>query len=262
LKRPIAFLAEIGFTTRPSREVAGSLLDLGYDTIEWTMAHLSDLTEPACAIACQQDFVTNPVEGLIRTREAIQVAADHGIPVVNVVTGPNLWEPGAEARYDEKAWNDSLQALEAACAYAEPLGVSIGLEGCWGTLAHNEETMNRALEAVPCSVNLDPSHFVMEDDDIPSLVRAWGDRIVHVHLKDGFGQPGAEGTDFIFCMLGEGKVPWKEFFQALDEVEYTGPLSVEFEAYRYLDQILDNDPVAAAALSMQQVRALLPESDL
>jgi sugar phosphate isomerase/epimerase len=242
----------------PASDVATAITGAGYDSVEWTMAHLDTFVDPACAIACQQDLVTDPVGGLERTKRAIAVAAERDVPTVNVLTGPNLWEEGADARRDEKAWADSLRALEAACAYAEPLGVDVALEPCWGSLAHDAETFARALEEVPCKVNLDPSHFVMEGDDIPAVVRQWGDRIVHVHLKDAFGRPGLEGDDFLFCLLGEGMVPWPEFFAALDDVEYTGPLSVEFEAYRYLDQVLDGDPARAAALAMEQVRALVP----
>lgn len=258
MKRPLAFLAEIGFADMPAPAVADAITAAGYDSVEWTMAHLETFVQPACAIACQQDLVTDPVGGLEKTKRAIQVAAERGVPTVNVLTGPNLWEEGAEARYDEEAWADSLRALEAACAYALPLGVDVALEPCWGTLAHDAETFARALEAVPCKINLDPSHFVMEEVDIPAVVRRWGDRIVHVHLKDAFGQPGMEGEDFLFCLLGEGKVPWPEFFAALDDVGYAGPLSVEFEAYRYLGQVLDGDPARAAALAMEQVRALVP----
>ncbi len=88
-------------------------------------------------------------------------------------------------------------------------------------------------------------------------MRRWGDRIAHVHLKDAFGRPGQDGEDFIFCLLGEGCVPWAEFFTALDEVSYEGPLSVEFEAYRYYEQVLGSDPEAAARLARTQVDALL-----
>lgn len=258
MKRPIAFLAEIGFASMPAPEVAEAILGAGYDSVEWTMAHLDSFVDPACAIACQQDLVTDPVGGLEKTKRAIEVAADRGVPTVNVLTGPNLWEEGAEARYDEKAWADSLRALEAACAHAEPLEVNVALEPCWGTLAHDAETLEKAVLEVPCKINLDPSHFVMEGDDIPAIIRHWGDRIVHVHLKDAFGTPGIEGEDFLFCLLGEGKVPWPEVFSALDDVRYAGPLSVEFEAYRYLEQVLDGDPAKAATLAMEQVRALVP----
>ena len=71
-----------------------------------------------------------------------------------------------------------------------------------------------------------------------------------------FGRPGRDGEDFIFCLLGEGNVPWPEVFAALDQVGYEGALSVEFEAYRYYEQVLGNDPVAAAKLARGQVAAL------
>ena len=185
MPRPIAFLAEIGFADMPAAGVAETILEAGYDSIEWTMAHLDSFVEPACAIACQQDLVTDPEGGLELTKQAIRVAAERGVPTVNVLTGPNLWEEGAIPRYDEAAWADALRCLEAACEVAEPLGVDVALEPCWGTLAHNAETFARALEEVPTKVNLDPSHFVMEGDDIPGIVRRWGDRIVHVHLVTG-----------------------------------------------------------------------------
>ena len=98
----------------------------------------------------------------------------------------------------------------------------------------------------------------MSGDDIPALVRALVPRIARVHLKDDFGVPGMEGEDFHFCLLGEGRVPWPELFAALDEIGYAGALSVEFEAYRYYEQVLGADPVAAARLALEQVRALVP----
>jgi len=258
MKRDISFLAELGFVDMEAAEVADSLLGVGYDTIEWSMAHLDTFVDPACAIACQQDLAMDPVGGLSRTKRAIEVASDRGVPTVNVLTGPNLWEDGAQPRYDEATWFAVLGALDAACSYAEPLGVAVALEACWGTLAYDQSTLARVLDAVPCMLLLDPSHFVMEGNDSPAIVREWGERLAHVHLKDAFGKAGSDGEDFLFCMLGEGKVPWPELFVALDEVGYSGPLSVEFEAYGYLEQVLHGDPVRAAALALEQVRALVP----
>lgn len=257
MKRDISFLAELGFVDMPASEVAAVLLDLGYDSIEWSMAHLDSFVEPACAIACQQDLATDPVGGLAVTKRAIEVAAERGVPTVNVLTGPNLWEDGAQPRYDEQTWAAALGALEAACSHAEPLGVDVALEPCWGSLVHDAATLERAMNEVPCMLNLDPSHFVMEGNDSPAIVRQWKDRLVHVHLKDAFGTSGHEGEDFLFCMLGEGKVPWSAFIGALDDVGYDGPLSVEFEAYGYLEQVLHGDPRRAAALAMEQVQGLL-----
>jgi sugar phosphate isomerase/epimerase len=257
--RPIGFIAALGYEDMPAAAVAGSLREAGYDGVEWTMAHADDLREPALALACQQDLVSGGEAALATTIAAVERASEAGIELVNVVTGPNLWEPGARRRDDEGSWRAALDGLEVACRRGEELGVTIGFEPCWGTLAHDGATAERVLDAVPVAITFDPSHFVMTGEDIPALARRWGERIVHVHLKDAFGRPGIDGEDFIFCMLGEGGVPWAELFDALDEVGFAGAMSVEFESYSYYEQILGGDPAAAAALARGQVAALLAD---
>ena len=74
------------------------------------------------------------------------------------------------------------------------------------------------------------------------FVREFGDRIVHVHIKDAalrlngqrsvlgghlaFGNPG-RGWDF--RSPGRGDVNFEALIRALNDVGYTGPLSVEWE---------------------------------
>ncbi|MBK5111682.1 MAG: sugar phosphate isomerase/epimerase [Thermoleophilia bacterium] len=252
----ISFIAALDFASRPAAEVRGSLLGAGYDSVEWTMAHVDEMLAPASALACQQDLASGGESAVAITIEAIQKASDAGVGTVNVLTGPNLWEKGARPDHDERAWTQALNGLDLICTEGALRDVRIGLEPCWGNLAHSAETTQRILEAVPVSVTFDPSHFVMTDDPIPELIESWGDRIIHFHLKDAFGREGMDGEDFIFCLLGEGEVPWPETFAALEKIGYEGPMSVEFEAYRYYEQILGSDPEAAAALAMEQVRAL------
>ena len=256
-RRRLGFIAGLGFEERTAESVADSLIEIGYDGVEWTMAHLDEMRQPALALACQQDLVGGGEAALDRSLAAIERAHESGVAVVDVVTGPNLWEPGAERRRDEAAWSLALRSLEAICERAATLGVGVGLEPCWGTLADDAEGARRVLDAVAVGVTLDPSHFVMTGDDAADLVREWGERIVNVHLKDAFGRPGTEGEDFIFCLLGEGRVRWPQFFAALDEIDYRGSLIVEFEAYAYYEQVLGGDPEAAARLAFGQVEALL-----
>ncbi len=259
MTREISFIAALDYEERPAAEVLESLLEAGYDSVEWTMAHADELLSPASALACQMDLVTGGEAAVEETFRGIEAAAGAGIGVVNVLTGPNLWEEGAVERGDDEAWSIALGALERIVARGEEAGVKIGFEPCWGTLARDAESAQRVLDAVPVSVTFDPSHFVMTGDPIPDLIERWGERIVHFHLKDAFGRPGMDGEDFIFCMLGEGKVPWPETLAALDRINYVGPLSVEFEAYGYYEQVLGSDPAAAARLAREQVAALLGE---
>ena len=52
------------------------------------------------------------------------------------------------------------------------------------------------------------------------LITQWGNRIAHVHIKDGIGIP--QLGKFVFPLLGEGRVNWKQFFEALEEIGYDG----------------------------------------
>jgi len=254
----VSFIACLGYEEMKAGEVVASVVEAGFDSVEWTMAHVDSLAAPASALACQQDLVTGGERAVETTLRAVEAAAAANIGLVNVLTGPNLWEEGARpADGDERAWGVALSALERIVEHAEERGVMVGFEPCWGTLAHDAETAQRVIDSVPVQVTFDPSHFVMTGDPIPELIERWGRRIVHVHLKDAFGRPGIEGEDFIFCLLGEGDVPWPETFAALDGIGYEGALSVEFEAYRYYDQVLRRDPAAAARLSREQVSALM-----
>jgi sugar phosphate isomerase/epimerase len=62
---------------------------------------------------------------------------------------------------------------------------------------------------------------------------------------------------FLFPMLGEGRVDWRAFFGALDEIGYSGYCSVEFESFDYYRQVLKGSPEEAARVSKLQIDALL-----
>jgi sugar phosphate isomerase/epimerase len=92
--------------------------------------------------------------------------------------------------------------------------------------------------------------------DPVEFIRAFPDRIYHVHMKDAivtlngssgilashlnFGDP-RRGWDF--RSLGRGGVNFEEIIRALNQVGYEGPLSVEWE-----DSGMDRDRGAQEAL--------------
>jgi sugar phosphate isomerase/epimerase len=289
--RPIGYVAaDMGGRAVP--EILALLAGAGYEAVDWTMeqydplsdspgrlaeivahSHAAGLSVPQLMV--HQDHVTlddDLWEQRVRRAECAVLACAHAeIDSIGVLSGPNLWEPGA-ARIgtdltEARAWELALRALERVLDRAEEEGVRVALEPCWGTLAHGRYRAEHLLAALDCAalaVNFDPSHHVLCGDDIPGAVRAWGGRIAHVHLKDAFGTsgPGAavagvEGEDFAFLLPGEGSVPWPALFDALDAIGYTGAMSIENEAHRLLAGPLRGDLARGAALARELVGGLL-----
>ena len=99
------------------------------------------------------------------------------------------------------------------------------------------------------TVNFDPGHLILADEDPAEWVRTLDSRIVHVHIKDarkipaGFEFPPlVEGamrfsTEFEFLPLGKGVIRFGELVSALREIGYEGFLSMEYEgvAFGYQD---------------------------
>jgi sugar phosphate isomerase/epimerase len=220
--RAIGYVAaDMGGRSAP--EIAELLAGAGYAAVDWTMEQYDPLVDPAARLAelvgdahavgllvpqlmVHQDHVTLDEElweqRVRRAECAVVASARAEIDTIGVLSGPNLWEPGA-ARIgvdlsEAHAWELALRALERVLGCAEAESVRVALEPCWGTLAHGRyraEHMLAALDCAALAVNFDPSHHVLCGDDIPGAVRAWGGRIAHVHLKDAFGVsgPGAGG---------------------------------------------------------------------
>ena len=125
-------------------------------------------------------------------------------------------------------------------------GVRFALEVHPTEIAFDLHTAQRALEAIDhreeFGFNFDPSHLIWQGVDPVEFIRAFPDRIYHVHMKDAivtldgrsgilsshldFGDP-RRGWDF--RSLGRGGVNFEEIIRALNVIGYDGPLSVEWE---------------------------------
>ncbi len=100
------------------------------------------------------------------------------------------------------------------------------------------------LHSTGVAVNLDPANFVMVTGDDPvQAVYTLKDYIVHTHAKDGrrlyyrkpeevYGLEEAEmlaSLSFIELPLGEGDVDFPSYLKALNEIGFTGFLTIERE---------------------------------
>jgi sugar phosphate isomerase/epimerase len=90
--------------------------------------------------------------------------------------------------------------------------------------------------------NFDPSHLLWQGVKPEKFLRKFSDRIYHVHMKDVAvhldGESGILGSHlnfgdhrrgWDFKSLGHGQVDFDLIIRALNDMKYTGPLSVEWE---------------------------------
>jgi sugar phosphate isomerase/epimerase len=184
-------------------------------------------------------------------KNAARAARKLGIGVVNGFTGSSIWHllysfpPVSPAMIDAgfellaERWNPILDVF-AAC------GVKFALEVHPTEIAFDLVTAQRAVEALDgreeFGFNFDPSHLIWQGVNPARFIRAFPDRIFHVHMKDAivkldgdsgvlsshlnFGDP-RRGWDF--RSLGRGSVNFEEIIRALNDAGYAGPLSVEWE---------------------------------
>src|SRR3954453_4282190 len=174
-----------------------------------------------------------------------------GVKVVTGFTGSSIWHllysfpPVSDAMIDEgfKLFADRFHPI--LDVFAE-CGVKFALEVQPTGIAFDIYTAQRALEALDhrpeFGFNFDPSHLHWQGIDSVEFLRAFPDRIYHVHAKDAivtlngrtgilashlnFGDP-RRGWDF--RSPGRGTVNFEEIIRELNRIGYQGPLSVEWE---------------------------------
>ena len=184
-------------------------------------------------------------------KNSAKAAANMGLKVVNGFTGSSIWHmlysfpPASDKMIDDgfkqfaKLWNPILDVFDK-------VGVKFALEVHPTEIAFDIVTARRALAAVnhreAFGFNFDPSHLEWQGVDPVKFLKAFPDRIYHVHMKDAsvtldgesgilgshlnFGTPG-RGWDF--RSVGRGDVNFEDIIRTLNAQNYTGPLSVEWE---------------------------------
>jgi sugar phosphate isomerase/epimerase len=281
----IGFIVDGDMTRWPAEKVIQVLAEAGAQSIDWGIAHFDPLAaQPRVLVELvarskqaglevgqfivAEDFVTLDSAAwqkrVLRTKRAIDACAEAGIGSIDVITGPQRWNPdalevGVEITESE-AWDLAFRALESVLGHAAKTSVKVSLEPVWGTLARSAYRADYALTKLQhpsLGLTVDPSHFVLTRDDMASFIKRWQSIVTHVHLKDAAGQEGSQDRDFVFLMPGEGLVDWASFFQELSAAKYDGPFTVEFESNRLLRHVLRGSWAAAVKLSISVARALV-----
>jgi D-psicose/D-tagatose/L-ribulose 3-epimerase len=136
--------------------------------------------------------------------------------VVHSAMGKYLSPPTRAGR------RNCVEALKRLAARAERAGVALGIEAVNRYESNLVNTAEQALElsdeigAGNVVVHLDAYHMNIEERNLADPIRLCGERLGYVHVGESH-----RGS------LGTGTVAFDEFFAALAEIGYDGPLTFE-----------------------------------
>jgi D-psicose/D-tagatose/L-ribulose 3-epimerase len=133
---------------------------------------------------------------------------------------PAVFPEGIESK--KPMLKQSLKSMSELAPFAQEHGVTLNVEvinrfeqflinTCEEALAYVEEINSPA-----CNILLDTFHMNIEEDSIGGAIRKAGKRLAALHL----GEPNRKPP-------GMGRMPWGEIKEALDAIDYTGPLVME-----------------------------------
>lgn len=184
-------------------------------------------------------------------KQTARAAKKLGVSVVNGFTGSSIWHlnysfPPVPPSMIQAGFDLLAERFNPILDVFGECGVKFALEVHPTEIAFDIYTAERALEALghreEFGFNFDPSHLHWQGVDPVKFIRTFPDRIYHVHIKDAIvnldGMSGIiashlnfgdyrRGWDF--RSPGRGGVNFEEIVRALNDIGYTGPLSIEWE---------------------------------
>jgi inosose dehydratase len=160
---------------------------------------------------------------------------------------------------DDDGWARLGAHLSDVQALVARYGMTLALHPHVGTLIETAEQVRRALQVVEVGWCLDTGHLLIGDVDPVEFAREYGDRVVHVHLKDVDAALAADvrsgrrslpdaTRDGLFLPLGRGVARIGEVMEALRGRGYDGWLVLE------QDTAITGDEPTAAGGPMRDAR--------
>jgi sugar phosphate isomerase/epimerase len=140
------------------------------------------------------------------------------------------------SNYDAKgAWENYIDSLQVLTEMCEREDMYLCLEGHANTEVGTTDGFLRAADRIKSNrfcTNFDTAWQLIQREWLPWSVYKLGDKIKHVHLRDGDGM-------LCYSMPpGMGIIDWNSFVRALKEVGYNGYLSFELAGYKDPDRYL------------------------
>jgi len=223
----------------------GNLFDYA-DRPEELQGLLSDAGLELASAYTGGNFIYSEIldEELVRVSRAAKLAQLFGAGSLVV---------GGGARRSSGTRPEDYQALGSALDQVCDIAEAHGLVACYHphltTIVESPDELDRLMPLTRMAFCPDTGHLAAGGGDPAALIRSYGDRLQHVHLKDVRLEP------LEFVPLGQGSIDFSDVLAAVHESGYDGWLMVELDSY-------PGDPAEAAQISKAYLDRLLnPAAD-
>lgn len=198
--------------------------------------------EKGVRFCCFSIFANLTGEAGVRTLEKLkgfaQVAAILGSPYLHHTVIPECWNPGKVLPDKEALLEQVLPRVREIFDYARSLGVLAVYED-QGFILNGVAGFREFLDRVdrPVGIVADFGNILQSGETIEPFIRAFSDRIVHVHLKDyrlpeWDGNPKAtrtlDGRQTVDVPLTQGCIDFAGGIRLLRQLGYRGCYAMEF----------------------------------
>jgi inosose dehydratase len=196
---------------------------------------LSSLGLSLVSVYTGANFIYDDIleDEFFKISKAISYAKSMG--AINLVVG------GGAKRSTGTRESDFAQLAQALNRVSD-LAANAGLTACYhphlSTIVEAPAELEKVMNLSKIHFCPDTAHLMAGGGNPAELIRKYGKRVRHVHLKDFTASP------FAFLPLGKGDLDFQEVFAALEEIAYDGWLIVELDSYA-------GDPKEAADISMK-----------
>jgi inosose dehydratase len=234
-------IAEIGSAGYEGIEMFdGNLVDYA-DRPDQLNGYLNDAGLQLVSVYSGANFIYPDIlpDELQRIQRAAELAAFFGAERLVVGGGARRAAGTTDDDYDRLA-----DALDRVTDIAESLGLTASYHPHLSTIVETPDELDRLLPNTRIGFCPDVAHLAAGGGDPAALIRKYGERINHVHLKDLTRDPMA------FRPLGRGELDLPDIVAALRETGYDGWLMVELDEY-------DGEPKDAAERSRHALAQLL-----
>lgn len=196
----------------------------------------------------EPDRLSNEMAGLELLLDAFELAGQtFPRPRPTLAAGGNVARPLSPPESLERAWTAGqwrtfAYGVARAAAVCRERGYEPTFHHHVGTDIETPQQIDRLLEITDIGLCLDTGHLLVAGGDPVDAVSRWGERINHVHLKDGDPRAIRElqrqhaPTDDLwrgtaFCRLGAGDFNCRAVIDALKQADYRGWLVVEQDIF-------------------------------